>query len=77
MGGGPINLLNQMQLLKNLTQEIINTILPTFKRLAWYANLGPGPILQSKLCSQIEEEQREAINKIIKLREAGSDPNSL
>ena len=35
---GPINLLNQMQLLKNQAQEITDIILPTFKRPAWYAH---------------------------------------
>ena len=62
--GGPINLLNHVQLLKNQAQEVIDIVLPTLKR----------SVLQSMLCSHIEEEQREAVNKIVKLRGAGNDP---
>ena len=58
----PINLLNQMQLLKNQTQEIIDITFPTFKRSAWYAH--PKSVLQNMHCSQIEEEEREVVNKI-------------
>ena len=68
---GAINLLKHMQILKNQTQEVIDIVLPTFKRSAWYAH--PESVLQSMLCSQIEDERKEAVDKIVKIRGAGNE----
>ena len=68
---GAINLLNQMQLLKNQAQEVIDIVLPTFKRSAWYAHFES--VLLSMLCSHIEVERGEDVNKIVKLRGARID----
>ena len=61
-----------MQLLKNQAQEVIDIVLPSFKRSAWHAL--PESALQSMLRSHLEVERREDVNKIVKFRGAGVDP---
>ena len=63
---GPRHVLLQLQLLQKQNKVVVDAVLPTIKRSAWFAH--SEMILQSLLCSEDREERGAAIQKILDVR---------
>jgi hypothetical protein len=70
---GPRHILYQLQLLKLQQKAVVDVVLPTIQRSAWYAF--SESIIQTLLCSDDIEERRAGVQKILDLR--GGDDDSL
>lgn len=65
---GPRHILFQLRCLKLVNKEVVNSVLPTVKRSAWFAF--SECILQSLVCSSDQEERIDGIKKIFNIRAA-------
>jgi hypothetical protein len=72
---GANHLLFQLQLLKHQAPLVVDLVLPTMQRSAWYGH--SEAVLQAMLCSEEEEERRQAINIIRKVRGEGDVDSQL
>lgn len=72
---GPRHILYQLECLRSQRKEVLSTVMPTVQRSAWYAH--SEAVLQAMLCSDEEEERREAVERIIKLRGEGYEETQL
>ena len=63
---GPRHFLYQLKQLKTQCKAVVDVVMPTVKRFAWYAF--SENILQTMLCSQHEAERREGVQKILEIR---------
>ena len=64
-------MLFQLQQLRLQNKAVVNAVLPTVKRSAWYAF--SEMLIQTLLCSNNKEERRAGIQKIIDLRGGNDD----
>ncbi len=72
---GPKHVLYQLEMLKSQQKEVVDLVMPTIKRSAWYAH--SESVLQAMLCSDVEEERREAVNRILETGGVGDDKTQL
>ena len=63
---GPGHVLYQLKLLRSQKKKVINIVMPTVKRGAWYAH--PESVLQTMLFSEVEEDRKFAVDKIVEIR---------
>ena len=68
---GARHVLYQLELLRSQNKKVIGIVMPTVKRGAWYAH--PESVLQTMLCSEVEQERRFAVDKIVELRGEGDE----
>ena len=68
---GPRHFLFQLQLLKGQCEEVKKIVMPTVCRSAWYGH--SECVLQAMLCSEEEQERRDAVEKILKIRGKGDE----
>lgn len=68
---GARHVLYQLELLRSQDKKVIDIVMPTVKRGAWYAH--PESVLQTMLCSEVEQERRFAVEKIVELRGEGDE----
>ena len=68
---GPRHVLYQLQQLKTQKKAVVDLVLPTIKRSAWFAY--SESIIQTCLCSSDEEERRFGVNKIVMIRGSGDE----
>jgi hypothetical protein len=70
---GPRHILFQLDCLKNQRKEVLDIVIPTVKRSAWYAH--SEAILQTLLCSEDSKERIEGVERILAIRGDG-DPDT-
>ena len=70
---GPRHILFQLHLLRLQNKAVVDAVLPTVQRSAWYAF--SEMIIQTLLCSSDSEERRAGVQKIVAMR--GGDDNTL
>lgn len=63
---GPRHVLFQLECLKSQRKEVIDIVMPTVKRSAWYAH--SENIIQTLLCSEEQKERIEGVNKILEIK---------
>ena len=68
---GPRHFLFQLQLLKGQCEKVKKIVMPTVCRSAWYGH--SECVLQAMLCSEEEQERRDAVEKILKIRGKGDE----
>lgn len=68
---GPRHVLYQLELLRTQSKNVLDIVMPTIRRSAWYAH--SEAILQAMLCSKNTEERKEAITRILKIRGEGDE----
>ena len=64
---GPRHLLYQLECLRSQNKKIVDIVMPTVKRSAWYGH--SESIIQSLLCSEVRQERKEGAEKILNIRE--------
>lgn len=69
---GPKHILFQMHCLRSQRKEVLDIVMPTVKRSAWYAH--SEAILQTLLCSEDHKERVEGVERILAIR-GERDPN--
>ena len=72
---GPKHVLYQLQLLRSQKQTVLNIVMPTIRRSAWYAH--PEAILQAMLCSEDLEERKTGVEKIMEIRGEGDEKTQI
>ena len=70
---GPRHILFQLDCLKSQRKEVLDLVMPTVRRSAWYAH--SEAILQTLLCSEDQRERIEGVEKILAIRGEG-DPDT-
>ena len=68
---GPRHLLFQLQLLREQCEAVRTIVMPAVKRSAWYGF--SECVLQAMLCSKDEQERKDAVEKILKIRGGGDE----
>ena len=68
---GANHVLYQLELLRLQSKKTLDIVMPTVRRGAWYAHAES--VLQGMLCSQVEEERKFAVDKIVELRGEGDE----
>jgi hypothetical protein len=64
---GPRHVLYKLELLRSQREPVLDIVMPTIKRSAWYAH--SEAILQAMICSDSKVERGQAVEIILKLRE--------
>ena len=72
---GPRHVVFQLNCLKSQKQEVIDLVMPTVRRSAWYAH--SEAILQTQLCSEDQEERTEAVGRILTIRGQGNEDTQI
>ncbi|KAI4796469.1 hypothetical protein KUCAC02_026971 [Chaenocephalus aceratus] len=70
---GPRHILFQLDCLKSQRKEVLELVMPTVRRSAWYAH--SEAILQTLLCSEDQKERIEGVGRILAIRGEG-DPDT-
>lgn len=70
---GPRHILYQLQMVSQQNKAVVEAVLPTIKRSAWYAF--SEMIIQTLLCSDDREERKLGVQKIVDIR--GGDNNTV
>jgi hypothetical protein len=68
---GPRHVLYQLELLRFQKKKVVDIVKPTVQRGAWYAH--SESVLQAMLCSEVAEERKFAVDKIVNIRGHGED----
>ena len=68
---GANHVLYQLQLLRSQKKKVLEIVMPTIRRSAWYAH--PEAVLQAMVCSDKLEERKEAVEKILEIRGDGNE----
>ena len=68
---GPRHVLYQLELLRSQRKKVLDLVMPTIRRSAWYAH--PESIIQALLCSDKEEERKAGVDKILEIRGEGDE----
>ncbi|KAK1889847.1 Transcription elongation factor A protein-like 4 [Dissostichus eleginoides] len=69
----PRHILFQLHCLKSQRKEVLDLMMPTVRRSAWYAH--SEAILQTLLCSEDQKERIEGVERILAIRGEG-DPDT-
>ena len=72
---GPNHVLYQLELLRGQKKKVLEIVMPTIRRSAWYAH--PEAVLQAMVCSDKDEERKEAVEKILEIRGDGNEDTQL
>ncbi|KAG0725912.1 hypothetical protein GWK47_037650 [Chionoecetes opilio] len=67
---GPRHILFQLDCLKSQRKEVLDIVMPTVKRSVWYAH--SETILQTMLCSEDQKERIWGVERILAIREMGT-----
>lgn len=70
---GPRHILFQLDCLKSQRKEVLDIVMPTVKRSAWYAH--SEALIQTLLCSEDQKERIEGVERILAIRGDG-DPDT-
>ncbi|QQP40751.1 Uncharacterized protein FKW44_017171 [Caligus rogercresseyi] len=70
---GPRHILFQLDCLKSQKKEVLDLVMPTVRRSAWYAH--SEMLIQALLCSEDQKDRINGVEKILTIRGEG-DPNS-
>ncbi|KAJ8394481.1 hypothetical protein AAFF_G00044910 [Aldrovandia affinis] len=70
---GPRHILFQLDCLKSQRKDVLDLVMPTVRRCAWYAH--SEAILQTLLCSEDQKEMIERVERILAIRGEG-DPDT-
>ena len=68
---GPNHVLFQLGLLRSQRKKVLDMVVPTIKRSAWYAH--PEAVIQALVCSEKREERQAGVDKILEIRGDGDD----
>ena len=66
---GPRHILFQQDCLRSQRKEVLDIVMPTVRRSAWYAHTEA--ILQTLLCSEDQKERTEGVERILAIRGDG------
>lgn len=66
---GPRHILFQLDCLKSQRKEVLDLVMPTVRRSAWYAH--SEAIIQTLLCSEDQKERIKGVERILAIRGAG------
>ena len=69
------HVLYQLDLLMSQNKKVLDIVMPTIRRSAWYAH--PEAVLQAMLCSDNIAERKEAVSKIVQIRGEGDEATQL
>ena len=68
---GANHVLYKLELLRPQSKKTPDIVMPTVRRGAWYAH--SESVLQAMLCSEVEEERKSAVDKIVEIRGDGDE----
>ena len=67
---GPKHILYQLKCLRSQRKEVLDIVMPTVRRSAWYAH--SEALIQTMLCSEDQKERTEAVEIILAIRGTGN-----
>ena len=68
---GARHVLFQLELLRSQKKKVLDLVMPTIRRSAWYAH--PESVIQALLCSEKREERQAGVDKILEIRGGGDE----